>query len=142
MKCIKHLKVVQNKKIPIYIFSIGSTNMEKYSGRQNFSSFCWHLSIPLGGWSFMSWFIKGGKKASKFGSKNSMKRLNYWPQLVKLCLLVLPRLPKKIWGLWTNPLYWARGPIFEVPIDMISPIKVSNFINNLTILEAVVTTMI
>ena len=36
------LRVFQNekKKIPIYSFSIVNTNMEKYSGRQNFSSKC------------------------------------------------------------------------------------------------------
>ena len=38
-----------------------------------------------------------------------MKRLNYWSELVKLCLLGPSRLPKKIWCLWANPLH--GGPI-------------------------------
>ena len=65
-----------------------------------------------------------GKKDIRILLQKSMKELNYWPQWVKVCLLGPPRLPKKIWGLWANPLYetlgghmpqnapkWAPGPI-------------------------------
>ena len=37
-----------------------------------------------------------GKKDVQLWLKKSMKRLNYWPQLVKSCLLGPPRLPKNI----------------------------------------------
>ena len=52
-----------------------------------------------------------GKKDIRILLQKSMKELNYWPQWVKVCLLGPPRLPKKIWGLWANPLYGTRGPI-------------------------------
>ena len=38
-----------------------------------------------------------------------MKRLNYWPQLVKLCLLGPPRLPKKNLGSVGQPPLWGPG---------------------------------
>ena len=52
-----------------------------------------------------------GKKDIRILLQKSMKELNYWPQWVKVCLLGPPRLPKKIWGLWANPLYGTQGPI-------------------------------
>ena len=34
----------------------------------------------------------------------------YLPNLFKKCLLVLPRIPKKIWCLWAHPPLWGPNP--------------------------------
>ena len=47
---------------------------------------------------------------------------------MKLCLLGTPRLPKKIWSLWANPLYGARGtqlPQNGPPDDIVGNIQAS-----------------
>ena len=65
---------------------------------------CWQTKFQLKMLTFeySSWGLKfyvmiyyGEKKDVPIWLKKSMKRLNYWPQLVKLCLLGPPRLPKK-----------------------------------------------
>ena len=69
-----------------------------------------------------------GKKDIWILLQKSMKELNYWLQWVKVCLLGPPRLPKKIWGLWANPLYGARGPQIGPlgPIEGVGP-QIPNF---------------
>ena len=65
---------------------------------------CWQTKFQLKMLTFeySSWGLKfyvmiyyGQKRDVPIWLKKSMKRLNYWPQLVKLCLLGPPRLPKK-----------------------------------------------